>query len=74
MTATRRELLDLLATLSERYPDMRLGQLVSNFASLALEAKPEAVYDVEDDNFVATIKLHLHRREMAEKSHALPAK
>ncbi|MFL5340932.1 MAG: hypothetical protein ACJ8F7_12365 [Gemmataceae bacterium] len=63
MTASRRELLDLLAELSERYPDMRLGQLVANFASLAARAAPEAVYDIEDDAFVVGIRSHLSRRD-----------
>ena len=63
MTSTRRELLELLAELSERYPDMRLGQLVANFASLAARAAPEAIYDIEDDTFIAGIRSHLSRRD-----------
>jgi len=61
MNAIRRELLDLIGILSEKYPEMRLGQLVSNFATLAEGGKPEAVYDVEDEVFIATIRKHLQR-------------
>ena len=61
MTSPRRELLELIGTLSEKYPEMRLGQLVSNFASLAEAGKPEAVYDVEDEAFIAGIRQHLER-------------
>src|SRR5439155_1548423 len=49
MTNTRAELLRLLGELSDAAPDLRLGQLVANVASLALGAKPEAVWDAEDE-------------------------
>jgi hypothetical protein len=56
MTTERDELLRLLSELSEEAPDLRLGQLLANLAALALGAKPEAVWDVEDAELVAAAK------------------
>ncbi|MCI0459936.1 MAG: hypothetical protein L0Z62_23545 [Gemmataceae bacterium] len=53
MTTTRRELLRLLADLSQEAPDLRLGQLVANLATLAQGAKVEAIWDAEDEELVA---------------------
>lgn len=56
MNATRQELLRLLAELSEQDPELRLGQLIANLATLAQGAKAEAVWDAEDDELVAAVK------------------
>ncbi len=56
MTTTREELLRLLADLSEQAPDMRLGQLVANLATLAQGAKVEAIWDAEDDELVVAAR------------------
>jgi hypothetical protein len=53
MTTTRDELLRLLADLSEQAPELRLGQLVANLATLAQGARVEAIWDVEDEELVA---------------------
>lgn len=53
---TREELLRLLADLSEHAPDLRLGQLVANLATLAHGAKVEAVWDAEDEELVCAAK------------------
>lgn len=52
MTANREKLLRLLGQLSEEASELRLGQLVANIATLALDAKPEAVWDAEDDELI----------------------
>ena len=56
MTTTRTELLRLLADLSEQAPDLRLGQLVANLATLAQGAKVEAIWDAEDEELVVAAK------------------
>jgi hypothetical protein len=56
MTTTRGELLTLLAELSELGPDLRLGQMVANVATLAQGAKVEAIWDAEDEELVAAAK------------------
>lgn len=64
MTTIREELLHLLADLSEQTPDLRLGQLVANLSTLALGAKVEAVWDVEDEELAAAAKrLAAHYRQ-----------
>jgi hypothetical protein len=64
----RQELLALIAELSERAPDQRLGQLVANLATLARGAKIEAVWDAEDDELAAAAKRLLdHYRQPAEQ-------
>jgi hypothetical protein len=62
MTPIRREVLRVLEELSERYPEMRIGQLVANFSSLAKGPTPEAIYDVEDEEFVTAVRKHLEKR------------
>lgn len=64
MTTTRGELLRLLADLSEQAPDLRLGQLVANLATLAQGAKVEAIWDAEDEELVAAAeRLLAHYRQ-----------
>jgi hypothetical protein len=56
MTTTREELLACLTELSETAPDLRLGQLVANLATLAQGAKPEAIWDTEDEQLLAAAR------------------
>lgn len=56
MTTTRQDFLALLTQLSEDAPDLRLGQLVANLATLALGAKVEAIWDVEDEELLAAAR------------------
>jgi hypothetical protein len=53
MTTTRGSLLRLLADLSEEAPDLRLGQMIANLATLARGANVEAIWDAEDEELVA---------------------
>ena len=53
MTESRKELLRLLAELSEADAELRLGQLIANLATLAQGAKPEAVWDAQDEELIA---------------------
>ena len=52
MTNSREALLRLLGELSEEAPNLRLGQLIANLATLALGAKSEAVWDAEDEELL----------------------
>jgi hypothetical protein len=49
---TRSELLSIIAQISEQAPELRLGQLVANIATLARGADVQAVWDVEDDELL----------------------
>ena len=62
MTATRDEILHTLKQMSERYPEWRFGQLVANICLWAQGPKAQAIWDVEDDQFLETIKSHLVRQ------------
>jgi hypothetical protein len=61
----RTELFDALAELRRRYPDWRLGQLVSNVAGWA----DQNVWDIEDEQFLAATKEHL-RGQIPQKQDA----
>ncbi len=52
MTGSREELLRLVAELSEADPELRLGQLLTNLATLARGPQPESVWDCEDDELM----------------------
>ncbi len=75
MTPTRLEIFRVLEALSNRYPDMRFGQLVSNIANWAARI-PDALWDVEDEEFLAAARQHLERRaqEIKEGPHTSVAR
>lgn len=55
----RLELLQILAELSEQFPEVRLGQLISNLATLAKEPQIEVIWDVEDKELLEAAKKQL---------------
>lgn len=61
MTSVRQEILKALGELSERYPNWRFGQMVSNVSCWANVPTPEAIWDVEDERFLETIRKHLKK-------------
>ena len=61
MTKNREQLLRLLAELSDAAPDLRLGQMLANLATLALGPKPEATWDAEDEELLAAANRLLER-------------
>jgi hypothetical protein len=66
MNAPREELLRLLAELSDVDPELRLGQLIANLATLAQGAKSEAIWDAEDEELLAAARRllgHYHARQ-----------
>ena len=64
MTATDRgPLLRAVAELCDRYPDMRLGQLVANLAGWA----DVEVWDAEDGQLLAAAEEHLRQAASRER-------
>jgi len=59
MSQTRLELLEALSELSERFPEVRLGQLISNLATLAKGPQIEAIWDAEDKELLEAAKKQL---------------
>jgi hypothetical protein len=59
ITAARGELLNMLTELSDSCPEMRLGQLIANLATLARGAAVEAVWDAEDEELLAAARKQL---------------
>jgi len=59
MSPTRLELLETLSELSEQFPEVRLGQLISNLATLAKGPRIEAIWDVEDKDLLEAAKQQL---------------
>lgn len=55
----RRELLQVLGELSRQCPEVRLGQLITNLATLAKEPTVEAIWDVEDEELLKAAKQQL---------------
>ena len=69
-TPIRREILQVLAELSECCPDVRLGQLVVNLSYLAKGPTNEAIWDVEDEELLAAARKHLEERRNGQSSAA----
>ena len=55
------KLLRLLAELSDADPELRLGQMLTNLATLARGPQSESVWDSEDDELVAAASRLLTR-------------
>ena len=53
---TKYEILQAIGELSVEFPEWRLGQMIANLAVLARGATPEAIWDVEDEELLATIR------------------
>jgi hypothetical protein len=62
MTPIRRDILQGLEELTQLYPEWRFGQLVANVAYWSKEPTTEAVWDVEDVEFLNGIRSHLEQR------------
>jgi hypothetical protein len=62
MTTECRQVLELIEELSSLYPDMRLGQILTWFASIAREAKAESIWDVEDAELIPLMRDHVEKR------------
>ncbi len=56
-TQERTDLLAAMATLCQRYPNWRFGQLVANVAGWA----DQEIWDVEDDQLMQVARLHLEQ-------------
>ena len=61
MTGPREELLRLVAELSDADPELRLGQMLTNLATLARGPHPESIWDCEDDELVVAARRLLTR-------------
>ncbi len=55
----RRELLSVLAELSEASPEYRLGQMLANLVMLARGDAEGAIWDLEDDELLEAARKHL---------------
>ena len=59
---------DVPADLGKQYPDMRFGQLVVTISTLAGDAAPRELYDMEDDEFIQYARSHLTKRSQLSPS------
>ena len=58
-SATRQELLRVLSELSAECPDVRMGQLITNLATLAKGPSVEAIWDAEDEELLEAARQQL---------------
>ena len=56
---TRREILRTLEELSETCPEYRFGQMIANLAFLARGDAEGAIWDMEDEELLASAQKHL---------------
>jgi hypothetical protein len=69
MTAARKEILDLLEEMSQRYPEWRFGQLIANVAMWAkqpTDPQDSGIWEVQDEEMLAAMKRNLARQEPAQ--------
>lgn len=65
---SRAELIGLLTELSESAPDLRMGQLVANLATLALGPQVESIWDAEDVDLIRAARRLLSHYQPHESS------
>ena len=53
------EVLSAIEKMMDRYPDWRIGQLVSNVATWSRGPQAESIWDMENEEFVAAVDEHL---------------
>jgi hypothetical protein len=58
MNPVRKELLEILAELSEAAPDVRFGQLITNLAYLSRGLSQDAAWEVEDAQLLSAARQH----------------
>ena len=66
--STAKRIATALEELSKIYPQWRFGQLVANVATWAAGPKSEALWDVEDEDFLKAAEQHLKSRSRAVKA------
>lgn len=66
-TVEREELLRLIDELSTQFPDMRLGQLISNLAMAARGADASATWDAEDEELIEAARRLASRQPVAAR-------
>ena len=65
-TQVRKDILHLLAELSQCCPEVRFGQLIANLSYMAKGPTNEAIWDVEDEQLLEAARKHLaERRDQA---------
>ena len=57
----RREVLQVLAELSEVVPEVRLGQLMANLSYLACGLTTQAIWDMEDEELLEAARANLEQ-------------
>ena len=58
-----RELFSVLKQMRSLYPDLRFGQLVCNLATWARGPEVSSVWDVEDQELLATAREHIRAKQ-----------
>lgn len=58
MATTRREALEAVERLWDRYPEMRFGQIMANIAIFA-GREPDDAYDLENEEIVEAVFRHI---------------
>ncbi len=70
ISPVRRQVLDILAELSELAPDVRLGQLIANLSYLARGLSTESIWDMEDEELLQAARKHLEQWRSREHATA----
>jgi hypothetical protein len=68
MNPVRRDVLNVLAELSEAAPEIRLGQLMANLSYLARGMSKESIWDVEDEELLEAARNHLEQWRLQQRT------
>jgi hypothetical protein len=72
---TQQHLLEMLAQLCARAPDVRFGQLLAHLGFLAEDRGSPGLWEIEDGDLLTAMEQHLnelpqHQQPVAEQRHA----
>ena len=69
---TQQQMLDMLAQLCDRSPDVRFGQLLAHLGFLAEDQGSPGLWEVEDRDLLAAMKQHLDELSRRQQPVAKP--
>ena len=68
----RKEILHVLAELSEAAPEVRFGQLLANLSYMARGLANESIWEMEDDELLEAARKHLEQWRSSNQVNAQP--
>ena len=74
ISPTQQRLVEKLLAMCDLSPDVRFGQILANLGFLSEEFESQSLWDIEDEQFLNVVEMHLaqlRQRQAAIAQHAV---